>query len=163
MSIRREAGGPQAGGRPAPCPAMPPPPGGGARRGGPRVPMGQARPILKIPVLPISYADAQPLLAGLQGPVAPRKWRGALPITYHLGPGPARVHLAISSDWTLKPLYDVIARIPGAESPDEWLVRGNHREAWVFGAWDPLSGQTAMLAGAKAVGALRECGWEPQP
>jgi len=93
--------------------------------------------------LPISYADAQPLLAALEGPVAPRKWRGALPITYHVGPGPATVHLSISSDWGLKPLYDVIAKIRGADSSDEWVVRGNHRDGWVFGAWDPLSGQVA--------------------
>jgi N-acetylated-alpha-linked acidic dipeptidase len=136
-------------------------PGVGATRDAHRLPISQATTILKIPVIPISYGDAQPLLEALAGPVAPSRWRGALPITYHLGPGPAQVHLAISSNWDLKPLYDVIARIPGANA-DEWVVRGNHRDGWVFGAWDPLSGQVAMLAEAKAIGALLKTGWRPQ-
>jgi N-acetylated-alpha-linked acidic dipeptidase len=137
-------------------------PGVGATKDAKRLPISEARTILKIPVMPISYADAQPLLAALAGPVAPGEWRGALPITYHMGPGPARVHIAIASDWSLKPLYDVIAKIPGTESPDEWVVRGNHRDAWVFGAWDPLSGQVAMLGEAKAIGALLKSGWKPR-
>jgi N-acetylated-alpha-linked acidic dipeptidase len=137
-------------------------PGVGATRDATRLPLSQARTLLKIPVIPVSYQDAQPLLAALTGPVAPKRWRGALPITYRMGPGPARVHLAIRSQWTLKPLYDVIARIAGAVSPDEWVVRGNHRDGWVFGAWDPLSGQVAMLAEAKAIGALLKGGWRPQ-
>jgi len=134
----------------------------GATKDAKRLALADARTILKIPVMPISYADAEPLLAVLSGPVAPPKWRGALPITYHLGPGPARVHLVIRSDWSLKPVYDVIARIPGRESPDAWVVRGNHRDGWVFGAWDPLSGQVAMLAEAKAIGALVKSGWRPK-
>ena len=137
-------------------------PGVGATKNAKRLKIDQARTILKIPVLPISYADAQPLLAALDGPVVPSSWRGALPITYHFGPGPAKVHLAISSDWGMKTLYDVIAKIPGAESPNEWIVRGNHRDGWVFGAWDPLSGQVAMLAEAKAIGALLQSGWKPK-
>jgi N-acetylated-alpha-linked acidic dipeptidase len=137
-------------------------PGVGATKDAKRLTLADARTILKIPVMPISYADAEPLLAVLSGPVAPPKWRGALPITYHLGPGPARVHLVIRSDWSLKPVYDVIARIPGRESPDAWVVRGNHRDGWVFGAWDPLSGQVAMLAEAKAIGALVKSGWRPK-
>ncbi len=137
-------------------------PGVGATKGAKRLPLNQAKTILKIPVLPISYADAQPLLAALQGPVVPPAWRGALPITYHFGPGPAKVHLSISSDWGMKTLYDVIATIPGSESPDEWVVRGNHRDGWVFGAWDPLSGQVAMLAEAKAIGGLLKTGWRPK-
>ncbi|HZC85662.1 MAG TPA: transferrin receptor-like dimerization domain-containing protein [Steroidobacteraceae bacterium] len=137
-------------------------PGVGATKDAKRLAVPEARTILKIPVMPISYADAQPLLAALAGPVAPGEWRGSLPITYHMGPGPARVHLAISSDWGLKPLYDVIARIPGSEAPDEWVVRGNHRDGWVFGAWDPLSGQVAMLAEAKAIGGLLKSGWRPR-
>ena len=137
-------------------------PGVGATKDAKRLPISEARTILKIPVMPISYADAQPLLAALAGPVAPSEWRGALPITYHMGPGPARVHIAIASDWSLKPLYDVIAKIPGTDSPDEWVVRGNHRDGWVFGAWDPLSGQVAMLAEAKAIGALLKSGWKPR-
>ena len=137
-------------------------PGVGATKDAKRLAIADAKTILRIPVLPISYADAQPLLSALTGPVAPARWRGSLPITYHLGPGPARVHLMISSDWGLKPLYDVIARIPGRDSPNEWVVRGNHRDGWVFGAWDPLSGQVAMLAEAKAIGALVKSGWRPQ-
>jgi N-acetylated-alpha-linked acidic dipeptidase len=137
-------------------------PGVGATKDAKRLSIAEARSILKIPVMPISYADAQPLLAALGGPVAPGRWRGSLPVTYHIGPGPARVHLVISSDWGLKPLYDVIARIPGKQSPDEWVVRGNHRDGWVFGAWDPLSGQVAMLAEAKAIGALLKSGWRPK-
>ena len=137
-------------------------PGVGATKDAKRLEVSQARTILKIPVLPISYADAQPLLAALGGPVAPKSWRGALPLTYHLGPGPATVHLSISSEWGLKPLYDVIAKVRGADSPDEWVVRGNHRDGWVFGAWDPLSGQVAMLAEAKAIGSLLKSGWRPR-
>ncbi len=137
-------------------------PGVGATKNAKRLPIDKAKVILRIPVLPISYGDAQPLLAALQGPVVPPGWRGALPITYHFGPGPARVHLAISSDWSLKTLYDVIAKVPGAGHPDEWIVRGNHRDGWVFGAWDPLSGHVAMMAEAKAIGALLKSGWKPQ-
>jgi len=137
-------------------------PGVGATHDAKRLAIADARSILKIPVIPISYADAAPLLAALGGPVAPPRWRGALPLTYHMGPGPARVHLAISSDWDQKPLYDVIARIRGSESPEQWVVRGNHRDGWVFGAWDPLSGQVALLAEARAIGALYKSGWRPK-
>ena len=115
-------------------------PGVAATKDAKRLSLAEAKTLMKIPVIPISYGDAQPLLAALTGPVAPKAGRGALPITYHMGPGPARVHLAISSDWGQKPLYDVIARIRGSQKPDEWIVRGNHRDGWVFGAWDPLSG-----------------------
>ena len=137
-------------------------PGVGATKNAKRLKLSEAKTILKIPVIPISYGDAQPLLAALAGPVAPAAWRGALPITYHVGPGPAKVHLEISSDWGQKPLYDVIARIPGSQSPDQWIVRGNHRDGWVFGAWDPLSGHVAMMAEAKAIGALLKTGWRPK-
>jgi N-acetylated-alpha-linked acidic dipeptidase len=137
-------------------------PGVGATKNAKRLKLSEAKTILKIPVIPISYGDAQPLLAALAGPVAPAAWRGALPITYHVGPGPAKVHLEISSDWGQKPLYDVIARIPGSQSPDQWIVRGNHRDGWVFGAWDPLSGHVDMMAEAKAIGALLKTGWRPK-
>ena len=113
-------------------------------------------------MLPISYADAQPLLAALGGPVAPAAWRGALPITYHLGPGPAKVHLTITSDWSQKPINNVIAMIKGSEHPDEWVIRGNHHDGWVFGAWDPLSANVALMAEAKAIGALVREGWRPK-
>lgn len=137
-------------------------PGVGATREAKRLSISDAKTILKIPVMPISYADATPLLSALAGPVAPPHWRGALPITYHMGPGAAKVHLVISSDWSQKPLYDVIAKIPGAQSPDEWVVRGNHRDGWVFGADDPLAGHVDMMAEGKAIGALLKSGWKPK-
>ncbi len=137
-------------------------PGVGATKNAKRLKISEAKTLLKIPVIPISYGDAQPLLAALAGPVAPSSWRGALPITYHIGPGPAKVHLEVTSEWSQKPLYDVIARIPGSQSPDQWIVRGNHRDGWVFGAWDPLSGHVDMMAEAKAIGALLKTGWRPK-
>ena len=136
-------------------------PGVGATAKAKRLAVGAAKTVLKIPVMPISYADAQPLLAALGGEVVPRDWHGALPITYHFGPGPAKVHLAIASDWTRKPVYDVIATMRGAQHPDQWIVRGNHHDGWVFGAWDPLAGNVALLAEAKAIGALVKQGWKP--
>jgi N-acetylated-alpha-linked acidic dipeptidase len=137
-------------------------PGVGANATAQRLALDKAETLLKIPVMPISYADAQVLLQALTGQVAPESWRGALPITYHIGPGPARVHMSIQSDWSRKPVYDVVAKIPGSMSPDEWVVRGNHHDAWVFGAWDPLSGVVAMMAEAKAIGALLKTGWKPK-
>jgi N-acetylated-alpha-linked acidic dipeptidase len=118
--------------------------------------------ITKIPVLPISYGDARPLLAALAGPVAPEDFRGGLPITYHVGPGPAKVHLKVSSNWDIKPIYDVIAKIPGADSPDQWIIRGNHHDAWVNGAEDPISGQITQLEEARAMGELLKQGWKPK-
>src|SRR6185437_9012431 len=126
------------------------------------LPLDKAETLMKIPALPISYGDAQPFLEALAGQVAPKAWRGALPVTYHVGPGPARAHLVVKSDWSLKPLYDVIAVMPGAERPDEWVIRANHRDGWVFGAWDPLSGQAAMLEEARSIGALAKTGWKPK-
>jgi N-acetylated-alpha-linked acidic dipeptidase len=137
-------------------------PGVGAVKGAKRLPLSEAKTIAPIPTLPIGYGDAQPLLAALGGPVAPASWRGALPITYHVGPGPAKVHLAVKFDWSLKPLYTVIAKIPGAAAPDEWIIRGNHHDAWVNGASDPLSGQVAMLEEARAMGMLLHQGWRPR-
>ncbi len=118
--------------------------------------------LLKIPVLPISYHDAKPLLEALTGPVAPENWRGALPITYHVGPGKSTVHLQLLFDWKLVPCYDVVGSIKGAEFPDEWVIRGNHHDAWVNGAMDPISGQASMLEEAKALGALVKSGWKPK-
>ena len=134
----------------------------GATADAKRIPISEAKVLMKIPALPISYGDAQPLLAALGGPVAPKAWRGGLPITYHVGGGPARVHMAVQSDWSLKPLYDVIGVMKGSERPDEWVVRANHRDGWVFGAWDPLSGQSAMLEEARSIGALAKTGWRPK-
>jgi N-acetylated-alpha-linked acidic dipeptidase len=116
----------------------------------------------KIPVLPISYGDAEPLLAALKGPMAPAAWRGALPITYHVGPGPAKVHLKAQFNWDTKPIYDVVARIPGSTYPDEWIIRGNHHDAWVNGADDPVSGAVALMEEARALGALLKQGWRPK-
>jgi N-acetylated-alpha-linked acidic dipeptidase len=137
-------------------------PGVGATKNAKRLTRAEAQTLLKIPVIPISYADARPLLEALGGPVAPEAWRGALPITYHVGAGPAEVHLAVTSDWGLKPIYDVIAKMRGSDSQEQWVVRGNHHDGWVFGAWDPLSGAVAELAEAKAIGALVKSGWRPK-
>ncbi len=137
-------------------------PGIGATKDATRLQMSDAPTIMKIPTLPISYADAQVFLAAMTGPVAPSAWRGALPITYRVGPGPAVVHLAVKSDWQLQPIYDVIATLKGSTFPDNWVVRGNHHDGWVFGATDPLSGQVALLAEAKAFGGLAKQGWRPK-
>ncbi len=137
-------------------------PGIGSTPGARRLTLKDASTILKIPVLPISYADATPLLQALGGPVAPAGWRGALPLTYHVGPSTANVHLTVQSDWKQQPIYDVIATIAGSAEPDQWIVRGNHRDGWVFGAWDPLSGSIALMAEAKAIGGLLKQGWRPQ-
>jgi N-acetylated-alpha-linked acidic dipeptidase len=136
----------------------------GATEGAPRIPIAQAETILKIPALPISYGQAQRFLERLGGQVAPKSWRGQLPITYHVGgeANPASVHLVVKAEWTQKPLYDVIAVMRGAERPDEWVVRGNHRDGWVFGASDPLSGQSALLEEARSIGALARGGWRPK-
>ncbi len=133
----------------------------GATKDAPRIPLSQVETLTKIPVLPISYADAQPLLEALGGRVAPEAWRGALPMTYRVGPGPARVHLKVAFHWDQKPLYNVIARIPGATSPDEWIIRGNHHDAWVNGADDPVSGASAVLEEARAFSVLLHQGWRP--
>ena len=136
-------------------------PGYGAVEGAPRLALSEARTILKIPVLPVSWGDARHFLAALGGPVAPKGWRGALPITYHVGGAGASAHILVRSNWDQKPLYDVIAVMPGAREPDQWVVRGNHRDGWVFGAQDPLSGQIALMEEAKSLGALARTGWRP--
>jgi N-acetylated-alpha-linked acidic dipeptidase len=137
-------------------------PGVGATKNAKRLKIEDAATITKIPVLPISYGDAQPLLAALTGPVAPAEWRGGLAITYHVGSGPAKVHLKVKSNWETKPIYDVIARIPGSAFPDEWVIRGNHHDAWVNGAEDPISGLVAVLEEARAAGELVKSGWKPK-
>ncbi len=134
----------------------------GATKDAKRLPLSEATTLTKVPVLPISARDAKPLLAALGGPVAPRDWRGALPITYHLGPGPAKVHLKLAFNWDLAPALDVIAKLPGAERPDQWVIRGNHFDGWVNGATDPISGMVAVLEEARAVGMLAKEGWRPK-
>ncbi len=136
-------------------------PGIGATPGAKRLAVKDAKTITKIPVLPISYADAQPFLSALQGQIAPEPWRGNLPLTYHLGPGPARVHLKVTSNWDTKPLYDVIATLPGS-APDQWVVRGNHHDAWVNGADDPIAGMAPELEEARMLGELHKQGWTPK-
>jgi N-acetylated-alpha-linked acidic dipeptidase len=137
-------------------------PGLGAVKGARRISRDKAEVITRIPVLPISYGDALPLLRELTGPVAPEAWRGALPITYHVGAGPARVRLKVSFDWSMKTLYDVIARIEGSTYPDEWVIAGNHHDAWVNGAEDPTSGMVTVLETGRALGELLKQGWRPK-
>ena len=137
-------------------------PGIGATENAKRLERQQATNLLKIPVLPISYHDAKPLLESLEGPVAPAGWGGGLPFTYHIGPGKTKVHLQLAFDWKLVPCNNVIAMIRGAQYPDEWVIRGNHHDAWVNGANDPISGQAALLEEAKAIGMLLKSGWKPR-
>ncbi len=137
-------------------------PGVGATKKPEKFDLKDAHTLTKIPVLPISYGDARPLLAALAGPVAPPEWRGALPLTYHVGPGPAKVHLKLAFDWKIVPANDVIARIPGSTWPDEWILHGNHHDAWVNGSNDPVSGMAALLEEARAFGELRKKGWKPK-
>ena len=133
----------------------------GATKDAKRLEIKDAKTITRIPVLPISYADAQPLLEALRGPVAPEAWRGGLPITYHVGPGPAQVHLKVTSNWDIKPVYDVIAKLHGAND-NHWVIRGNHHDAWVNGASDPISGMSVMLEEARVLGELHKQGWTPK-
>jgi len=137
-------------------------PGIASTPGAKRVPLAEAQTITKIPVLPMSYADAQPLLSELGGRVVPSAWRGGLPLTYHFGPGPAKVHLVVKSNWDQQTLNDVIAKIPGSDLPDQWVLRGNHFDAWVNGAEDPVSGLVAELEEARSLGELLKQGWRPR-
>jgi N-acetylated-alpha-linked acidic dipeptidase len=135
-------------------------PGIGATKEAKRLDRNEAVTIMKIPVLPISYEDALPLLQSLTGAVAPATWRGGLPITYHVGPSKEKVHLKLQFNWDIKPLYDVIAKLPGSELPDEWIIRGNHHDGWVNGAADPISGMVAELEEARAIGELVKKGFK---
>ena len=137
-------------------------PGWASEKGSRRLPLEAARTLMKIPVLPLSYGDAKVLLENLGGVVAPEVWRGALPITYHVGPGPAEVHLKLDFDRSTRPLNDVIATIPGSDYKDQWVIFGNHHDAWVNGASDPVSGAAALLETARSLAALRKTGWQPR-
>jgi N-acetylated-alpha-linked acidic dipeptidase len=137
-------------------------PGWASEKGSRRLPLSEAQTLQKIPVLPISYADALPLLRNLAGPVAPEAWRGALGITYHVGPGPATAHLQVAFDWSTRPIYDIIARIPGTDFPDQWVMYGNHHDAWVNGAADPSSGLAALLETARSLAEISRAGWKPK-
>ncbi len=137
-------------------------PGWASEKGAKRLSLSEAKSLMKIPVLPLSYADAKPILEQLTGPLVPREWRGALPITYHAGPGSTRVHIKTDYDWSTRPLYDVIATIPGSEFPDEWVIAGNHHDAWVNGADDPVSGAVALMETARSLATLQKQGWKPK-
>ena len=134
----------------------------GATETAERLALDEAPTLTRIPVLPISYADAAPLLRALGGPVAPPSWRGGLPLTYHLGPGPAAVELEVAFDWQTVPAYNVIGKLVGSEEPDQWVLRGNHHDAWVNGARDPISGLVALLEEARVIGELAAGGWRPR-
>ncbi|HXM98442.1 MAG TPA: transferrin receptor-like dimerization domain-containing protein [Candidatus Dormibacteraeota bacterium] len=137
-------------------------PGIGATPDAKRLPIKDAPTLVKIPVLPLSYSDAEPLLASISGPTVPTSWTGGLPLTYHFGPGGGKVHLKVSANWDIKRLYDVIATIPGSTYPDEWVIRGNHHDAWVNGAEDPISGMVTVLEQARSMGELVKAGWKPK-
>lgn len=137
-------------------------PGTGATKDAQRLERKDAINLLKIPVIPISYADAKPLLQNLGGQVVPESWRGGLPITYHVGPSTAKVHLKLSFDWQVRPIHNIIAKVKGSELPDEWIIRGNHHDAWVNGAADPVSGLAAMMEEARALGELVKNGYKPR-
>ena len=137
-------------------------PSWGAEPGGKRLEISESKTLPKIPVLPISYGDALPILRNLGGPVAPENWRGALPLTYHLGPGPAKVRLKVSFDWNIPTGYNVIAKIPGSDYPDEWMIYGNHHDGWVNGAMDPVSGNAALMETARTLAEMVKQGWQPK-
>src|SRR5699024_7789835 len=138
-------------------------PGYAATKDAKRLGLKETKVIKKIPVLPISYQDARPLLEAMGGPEAPSAWAGSLPITYHLGgEGKTKVHLKLAFNWDITPAYDVIAILEGSEYPDEWIIRGNHHDAWVNGAADPVSGLVAEMAEAKSIGNLVKQGWKPR-
>jgi len=137
-------------------------PGRGATRNAKRLKQEDAITITRIPVLPVSHKDALPLLSAMDGEVVPPEWRGALPITYHFGPGPARVRMKAEFNWDMVTAYNVIARLEGSEFPDEWVIRGNHHDGWNHGANDPISGLITLLAEAKAVAALANAGERPK-
>jgi len=143
-------------------PGDPMTPGVGATKDAKRLALADVPTITKIPTLPISYGNAQPLLAALNGAIVPAAWRGGLPITYRFGPGPAKVHMVVKSNWDTRTLYDVIAKLPGTTEPDQWVIRGNHHDAWVNGAEDPISGLVAELEEARALGELVKQGWKPK-
>ncbi|HEX4651240.1 MAG TPA: M28 family metallopeptidase, partial [Granulicella sp.] len=143
-------------------PGDPQTPGVGAVPGVKLIPLDQVKTITKIPVMPISYEDATPFLEALGGEVVPEAWRGGLPLTYKTGPSVVKAHLELAFNWDRKPLYDVVAKIPGSTYPDQWVIRGNHHDAWVNGAGDPISGTSPELEEARSLGELLKQGWHPQ-
>src|SRR5262249_36761642 len=122
----------------------------------------QSEQLPKIPCTPISYADASPVLEHLAGPDSPRNWQGSLPFTYHVGPGPGKVKLHLDQDSKFRTIWDLIGRVRGLQMPEAWVVAGNHRDAWVYGAVDPNSGTAAMLESVHGIGELLKSGWKPR-
>ncbi len=143
-------------------PGDPETPGTGSTPGARRLPLSEAKTLTKIPTLPLSAADAEPLMRNLGGPMAPEAWRGALPLAYHVGPGASKVHLLAKFNWDIRPIRDVVAKLEGSRFPDQWIIRGNHHDAWVNGADDPISGLSAMLEEARQLGDLSKKGWRPR-
>ena len=137
-------------------------PGYAATKDAERLSINEASTIMKIPVMPISYADALPLLKAIKGPVVPDSWKGGLPITYHIGPGPAKVNLHLEFDWSLRTAYNPVGRMKGSVYPDEWIMRGNHHDGWGHGASDPISGMVSLMEEARAIGELTKTGWRPK-
>ena len=137
-------------------------PGYAATKDAERISIDDAPTIMKIPVMPISYADALPLLKAIKGPVVPDSWKGGLPITYHIGPGPAKVNLHLEFDWSLRTAYNPVGRMIGSVYPDEWIMRGNHHDGWGHGASDPISGMVSLMEEARAIGELTKTGWRPK-
>ena len=137
-------------------------PGYAATKDAERLSVNEASTIMKIPVMPISYADALPLLKAIKGPVVPDSWKGGLPITYHIGPGPAKVNLHLEFDWSLRTAYNPVGRMKGSVYPDEWIMRGNHHDGWGHGASDPISGMVSLMEEARAIGELTKTGWRPK-
>jgi len=143
-------------------PGDPSTPGRPSKPGVERIPIDQIKTFSPIPVQPLSYRDGIELLKRLKGPVAPEAWRGALPITYHVGPGPARVHVKLQMEYAQRRLINVVGRIAGRELPDEWVIVGSHRDAWTFGASDSVSGHVSMMSVARAFGEMMKAGWRPR-
>ncbi len=143
-------------------PGDPTTPGWPSKAGGKRLRPEQAAGIPRIPVTPLAYGEASKVLRALAGPVRPAGWQGGLPFPYHLGPGPARIHMKLEMDYAVRPIWNVIATLKGRERPDQWIVCGNHRDAWTYGAIDPNSGTIAMLEMARGIGELAKRGWHPR-
>jgi N-acetylated-alpha-linked acidic dipeptidase len=127
-----------------------------------RTPPDKSAQMPRIPTTPLSYHDAWPILENLTGPDSPREWQGSLPFTYHVGPGPVKVKMHLKQDYQYRTIWDVIGKIPGTQSLDQWVVAGNHRDAWVYGAVDPNSGTASMLEAVRGMGELLKSGWRPK-
>ncbi len=137
-------------------------PGWPSVEGAKRMAHAEARSAPRIPALPMSWRDARPILESLAGQVAPYSWQGGLPLTYHVGPGPAKLHVAIDMDDETRPIWVVEGRIRGSEAPDELVILGNHHDAWVYGGVDPSSGTASLLETARVLGSLARSGSRPR-